>query len=367
MAVDRFRGNLQIAEAMEFFAPVAEHDHEQVIAFQNRATGLRGFLAIHDTTRGPAFGGVRIKSYPSDDSALRDALNLSRAMTYKASLAELPCGGGKTVIQLREGMKRDEAFEAFGAMVESLNGRYFCARDVGIQDSDLAAIARGTKYVAQEPSAELGDVSENTAIGVMHGLRACLELAGVKGKIRVAIQGAGSVGYLLARLLHKQGAELIVADVDAARTAAAAKEFGARVVATHEIVAADCDVLAPCALGGALSPETAPKVRAKIVCGSANNMLTSLDVGDTLAKRGIVYAPDYLVNAGGLIRGAEFFLMKRKDSGESLARIYGRTLHVLETAAARKVSPARVADEIAESRLVKPHLFSKVHWQGTQA
>lgn len=349
---------------MDFFSLVAEHDHEQIIAVQNRATGLRGFLAIHDTTRGPAFGGVRIKNYPSDEAALRDALNLSRAMTYKASLAELPCGGGKTVILLRDGMKRAEAFEAFGYMVESLGGRYFCARDVGITDEDLGAIARGTKYVAKEPSPELGDISEHTAIGVAHGLRACLEFAGMTGKIRVAIQGVGSVGYLLARLLHKQGMELIVADVDAARVDAVAKEFGAKVVAADEIIAAECDVLAPCALGGALSTESAPKIRAKIICGSANNMLTGLDVGDTLMKRGIVYAPDYLVNAGGLLRGAEFFLMKRKDSGESLARIYGRTLHVLETAREKGISPARAADEIAESRLVRPKVFSKLHWHG---
>lgn len=349
---------------MDFFSLVAEHDHEQIIAVQNRATGLRGFLAIHDTTRGPAFGGVRIKSYASDEAALRDALNLSRAMTYKASLAELPCGGGKTVILLRDGMKRAEAFEAFGYMVESLAGRYFCARDVGITDEDLGAIARGTKYVAKEPSPELGDISEHTAIGVAHGLRASLEFAGMTGKIRVAIQGVGSVGYLLARLLHKQGMELIVADVDAARAGAVAKEFGAKVVAADEIIAAECDVLAPCALGGALSPEIAPKIRAKIICGSANNMLTGLDVGDTLMKRGIVYAPDYLVNAGGLLRGAEFFLMKRKDSGESLARIHGRTLHVLETAREKNISPARAADEIAESRLVRPKVFSRLHWHG---
>lgn len=349
---------------MDFFSPVAEHDHEQIIAVQNRATGLRGFLAIHDTTRGPAFGGVRIKSYASDEAALRDALNLSRAMTYKASLAELPCGGGKTVILLREGMKRAEAFEAFGCMVESLGGRYFCARDVGIADEDLAAIARGTKYVAKEPSPELGDISEHTAIGVAHGLRACLEFAGITGKIRVAIQGVGSVGYLLARILHERGMELIVADVDAARVGAVAKEFGAKVVGADEIIAAECDVLAPCALGGALSPESAPKIRAKIICGSANNMLTGLDVGDALMKRGIVYAPDYLVNAGGLLRGAEFFLMKRKDSSESLARIYGRTLHVLETAREKKISPARAADEIAESRLARPKVFSRLHWHG---
>lgn len=348
--------------AMEFFSKLAEFDYEQVIAVQNNATGLRGFLAIHDTTLGPACGGVRIWRYTSDEEALADALRLSRAMTYKASLAELPCGGGKTVILLHDGLRRAEAFEAVGRLVESLHGRYRCARDVGITDEDLAAIARGTQFVAKEPSPELGDISENTAIGLWHGMRACLEIAGIRGKARIAIQGVGSVGQILARILHREGVDLLLADIDKRRAAALASELGAKAVAADQILAADCDVLAPCALGGVISPESALKIRARIVCGSANNVLTGPDAADALAARGIIYGPDYLVNAGGLIRGVEYMLFGRADSSTSLARIYDRTKRVLTLAADRKASPARVADELAESRLLRPKHFSNLNW-----
>jgi leucine dehydrogenase len=172
---------------------------------------------------------------------------------------------------------------------------------------------------------------------------------------------------LLARILKREGCELIVADVDQRRATAAAKELGARAVVPEEILHAECDVLAPCALGGAISPENVGGIRAKIVCGSANNILSGPEAGDALAARGIIYAPDYLVNAGGLIRGMEYVVMGKKDSSESLARIYGRTLHVLETANDRNTSPARVADELAESRLVRPKHFSDATWSGTRA
>lgn len=350
---------------MEMFNRLGEHDHEQVIAFNNNASGLRGFLAIHDTTRGSAFGGVRIWRYENDDAALNDALRLSRAMTYKASLAELPCGGGKTVLILHDGLRREEAFADFGCMVESLAGRYFCARDVGITNADLAALASTTRFVAREPSPELGDISEHTAIGVWHGMRASLEFAGIKGRARVAIQGVGSVGQLLARILHREGMELVVADVDGARAGAVAKEVGARVVSPGDALSTECDVLAPCALGGVISPESAAQIRARIVCGSANNILTDPKAGDELARRGILYAPDYLVNAGGLIRGAEFFLLGRAESMTSIVKIYARTRHVLELARDRAVSPAAIADELAQGRLVRQKRFSNLSWRGT--
>jgi leucine dehydrogenase len=342
------------------------HDHEQVIAFNNNATGLRGFLAIHDTTLGPAFGGIRIWRYASDDAALADALRLSRAMTYKASLAELPCGGGKTAVILHDGMKRAEAFEALGAMIEGLHGRYSTARDVGITDDDLGAMARATRYVAREPSPELGDISEHTAVGVWHGMRACLEFRRVK-KARVAIQGAGSVGLWLARILQKEGMALLISDIDAARADLLARECNARVVPPNEIISAKCDVLAPCALGGVISVESAQQVRAPIVCGCANNTLASPEAGEVLARRGILYAPDYLVNAGGLIRGAEFLLLGKKDSQASLARIYDRMSRVANLARERKLSTARVADELAEARLKRPKFFSNLHWSRTPA
>jgi leucine dehydrogenase len=181
-------------------------------------------------------------------------------------------------------------------------------------------------------------------------MRACLEAAGLK-RARVAIQGVGHVGTALARLLKREGMELIVADTDAQRAARAAKEFGAEVVPPEQILTVECDVLAPCALGEVISTESAGRIRARIVCGSANNILTGPEAGDALARRGILFAPDYLVNAGGLIRGAEFHLLKRSDSSDSIRRIYDRTRRVLALARERGLSPARIADELAEARL----------------
>jgi len=346
---------------MHLFEQMVAGDHEQVIAFQNQATRLRGFLAIHDTTLGPALGGVRIWSYSSDDEALADALRLSRAMTYKASLADLPCGGGKAVILLHPELQRAEALEAFGQLVESLRGRFFTGPDVGITAADLAAIGRATRYVACESSPALGDISEQTATGVWHGLRACLDFARIK-KARVAVQGVGSVGMWLARILKREGMELIVADLDSGRAHQAAGELGARIVSPEEILTADCDVLAPCALGGVITAEIVPRLRARIVCGSANNVLAGSEAGDALVRRGILYAPDYLVNAGGLIRGAEYYLLKRADSAPSLARIYDRMRSVLDRARDLRISTARVADELAEARLKRRKLFRDLCW-----
>ena len=353
--------NSRQTSAMNILAQMEAGEHEQVIAFADRSCGLRGFLAIHDTTLGPALGGVRLWRYAGEDEALADALRLSRAMTYKASLAELPCGGGKSVILLHDGLKRTEAFEGFGHLVESLRGRYFTARDVGITDADLAAIGRVTSYAAREAPGEPEDVSGSTAIGVWHGMRACLEAVGLR-RARVALQGVGSVGLPLARILKREGMDLIVSDVDAGRARQARDELGARVVPPNEVLFAECDVLAPCALGGVLSTETVPLLRARIVCGCANNLLAAPDVADALAGRGILYAPDYLVNAGGLIRGAEFYLLNRKDSAASLARIYDRMKRVIALARDRAVSTARIADELAEARLKRPKTFRDLYW-----
>ena len=358
---------------MEFFQQLSAHDHEQIVAFNNNATGLRGFLAFHDTTLGPALGGVRIWRYASDADALTDALRLSRGMTYKASLAGLPCGGAKTVVMLHDDMRREDAFAGLGCMIESFAGRYFCARDVGITDADLASIATTTRYVAKEPSPELGDISEHTAIGVWQGMRACLKFAGITGKIRVAIQGIGSVGHLLARIVKREagavkgveGVELFLADVNESRAAAAARELDARVIPPDEILHTDCDVLAPCALGGVISAESAKGIKARIVCGSANNILTGPDAADAMAKHNIIYAPDYLVNAGGLIRGAEYFLQGVADSRPSLMKIHERTQRVLNLARERGVSPALIADELAEARLICPKRYNNLTWHGS--
>ena len=346
---------------MNLISRMEAQDYEQVIAFQNAATGLRGFLAIHDTTLGPALGGVRIWPYASEAEALDDALRLARAMTYKAAISELPCGGGKAVILQHEGLKREEGFEAFGKLVNSLNGRFFTGVDVGITQRDINAIGRATKYVACESNPELGDISEHTARGVWHGMRACLESAGIR-RARVAVQGVGSVGMLLARILRREGMELVVSDIDTVRAKAAEVELGARAVPPEELLFTDCDVLAPCALGGVIGVADVPSLRARIVCGSANNVLASPEAGDALAQRDILYAPDYLVNAGGLIRGAEFYLLGRRNSWESIERIYHRMQRVIQMAREQGIATARAADQLAESRLKRPKHFRDLHW-----
>lgn len=324
--------------------------YERVIAFSDAATGLHGFLAIHSTTLGPAVGGTRVWSYSNEEDALADALRLSRAMTYKAALAELPVGGGKAVIVSHAGLKRAAGFEGFGEFVESLGGRFRTGPDLGVTDEDLSAMARTTRYVTHESAPGQGDISEATALGVWHGMRACLEFSGLT-RARVAIQGAGHVGRALGRILKQEGMELLVADIDPARAQQAQEEFGAEMVAPEDILTVACDVFAPCALGGVVSVETARRIQARIVCGCANNVLATPEAGEALARRGILYAPDYLVNAGGLIRGVEFEFLGRADSTPSLERIYDRMREVLQRARERRLPTARVADGLAEARL----------------
>jgi leucine dehydrogenase len=348
---------------MSLLDQMSAHDHEQVIALQNRACGLRGFIAIHDTTLGPALGGVRIWRYANESEALADALRLSRAMTYKASLAELPAGGGKAVIMLHDGLDRTAAFEALGRVVESLRGRFFTGVDVGTTADDIGAIGRMTRYVACESSPALGDINQMTATGVWHAMRACLEVAGIAPRgATVAVQGVGSVGTYLARLLKREGMKLVIADINPRCVEEVARELEAQVVPPEQILSTRCDVLAPCALGGVLNAQSVPRIAARIVCGCANNALASPEDGDALARRGTLYAPDYLASAGGLIRGAEFYLLSRADSAPSLARIYDRMKRVLEIARERGISTARVADELAEARLKRPKSFADLHW-----
>jgi leucine dehydrogenase len=335
---------------MNVLAAIGTQGHEQVIAFRNGPSGLRGFLAIHSTALGPAFGGVRLMRYRREADAFADALRLSRGMTYKCALAGLPAGGGKAVILDHPKLEREAAFEAFGRVVDSLGGRFFTGGDVGIQPSDLACVRRATSYVACESSPALGDINEHTATGVWHAMRGCLEHAGLEAKgARVAIQGVGNVGAWLARILAREGCALAIADTDARAAKKVAKETGARVVPPARILSVDCEVLAPCALGGILNARTIPKLECRIVCGAANNQLATPADGDRLARRGILYAPDYLANAGGVLRGVEFYLLGRGESWESLERQRDRMLEVARAAGKRR-STARVADAMAEAR-----------------
>jgi leucine dehydrogenase len=272
-------------------------------------------------------------------------------MTLKTALAELPAGGGKAVILDRPGLRRRAAFEAYGRLVERLGGRFHTGPDVGIRAADLEAIARATRHVARDGDPRLGDISQHTALGVAHAMRACFELTGIPARgARVVIQGAGNVGAWLARILAEAGCAIAVADLDAARARRVAREIGGRVLHHGRALFAPCDALAPCALGGVLDVRTIPRLRARIVCGAANNQLETPEDGARLARRGILYAPDFLANAGGVIRGAEWELLGRVRSWSSLERIHRRMLEVARIAARRRISTAEAAERLALSR-----------------
>ncbi|MGC8117942.1 Leu/Phe/Val dehydrogenase [Metapseudomonas otitidis] len=321
---------------------------------QDPVTGLRAIIAIHDTRLGPALGGCRYLAYPDDDSALRDAIRLARGMSYKAALAGLPHGGGKAVI-LRPAHVPDRAalFEAFGRMVETLGGRYITAVDSGTSSLDMDCVALHTRHVTSTQAA--GDPSPCTALGVFAGIRASalarLGSDDLEG-LRIAVQGLGNVGYALAEQLAAAGAELLVSDLDPGRVQLAVDQLGAHPVASDALLTTPCDILAPCGLGGVLNAQSVPQLRCAVVAGAANNQLASPDIDDLLEARGILYAPDYVINSGGLIHVA---LRHRGDDMPAitahLARIGQRLTDIYAHAQADKRSPARVADALAERLL----------------
>lgn len=321
---------------------------------QDPVTGLRAIIAIHDTRLGPALGGCRYLAYPDDDSALRDAIRLARGMSYKAALAGLPHGGGKAVI-LRPAHVPDRAalFEAFGRMVETLGGRYITAVDSGTSSLDMDCVALHTRHVTSTQAA--GDPSPCTALGVFAGIRASalarLGSDDLEG-LRIAVQGLGNVGYALAEQLAAAGAELLVSDLDPGRVQLAVEQLGAHPVASDALLTTPCDILAPCGLGGVLNAQSAPQLRCAVVAGAANNQLASPDIADLLEARGILYAPDYVINSGGLIHVA---LRHRGDDMPAitahLARIGQRLTDIYAHAQADKRSSARVADALAERLL----------------
>lgn len=319
-------------------------------------SGLSSIIAIHSTVRGPAFGGCRMWSYSDDADALTDALRLSQGMSMKNALADLPFGGGKAVILKPEfGVDRAALFAAFGQAVQALQGRYITAEDVGTTTGDMLCVQKQTPYVSGLPRAGRfgGDPSPKTAYGVLvaieQGARQHLKrgLAGVT----VAVQGLGAVGMNLAARLHDAGARLIVADVNPVRTDEASARFGAGVVGVEDILAVPCDVLAPCALGAVFDATSVGEVRAAIVCGGANNQLATREDGDALHARGVLYLPDYLVNAGGIVSVAREYLGQGDEAGvmQEVGRIGSRVAELLDRASG--AAPNRVADAWAREKL----------------
>jgi leucine dehydrogenase len=337
--------------------------YERVVWGSDQASGYQGVVVVHSTALGPAVGGTRHWSYQSDGEALTDGLRLARGMTYKNALAGLPCGGGKSIILRRvedEGrqQERERLFRAHGKLVETLGGQYITAEDVGTSPADMEYILQETKHVAGT-QARSGDPSPRTARGVFRAMQAAAKYRwgsdDLAGKA-VAIQGCGHVGYHLARELHQAGAKLIVSDVDDARTRPVRDDFHAQVAPTDKIYAAVADIFAPCALGGILNDHTIPQLRAEIVAGAANNQLLEPRHGDLLEQRGIVYAPDYAANAGGVIHGCCIemlgwdFEQARKRIDDT---IYETVLRIFSIAGVEGIATYRAADRLAEERLAR--------------
>jgi len=333
--------------------------HEDVAFFADKATGYRGLVAIHDSTLGPACGGTRMWAYADSTAALTDALRLSRGMSYKNAMAELPLGGGKSVIigDARTA-KTPAVMRAHGRAVDSLGGRYVTAMDVGMTEADMETMASVTRHVAgyAQPGKSGGDPSPMTAWGVFCGIRAAVAFVNgsddLKG-LRVAIQGVGNVGYDVARYLKDAGAELVVADVNDKNVARAVETLGALAVVPELIHAESADVFAPCALGAILNDTTIPQIKAKIVAGGANNQLARPERhGAAVTARGILYAPDYVINGGGIIRVCGQIYDWSDDDIRARTTRIGATLTEVFAAAKRDNRPTHeVADEIARARI----------------
>ncbi|HET7875490.1 MAG TPA: Glu/Leu/Phe/Val dehydrogenase dimerization domain-containing protein [Methylomirabilota bacterium] len=337
---------------MKLFQRLCDERYEQVVFCHDGASGLRSIIAIHDTTLGPALGGVRMWRYPSEEEALEDCLRLAAGMTMKAAVAGVNLGGGKSVIIGDPATDKTEALlKAHGRFIQTLGGRYIPGIDVGTDMADLEMIATQVDVV----SCVNGDPSPMTALGVVHGIRTCLEAVHGSDELggrTVAVQGVGHVGTALAEQLAGAGARLILADLDDRRANAVAARLGAQVAGPDEVLSMPCDVLAPCAMSGVVDDRTVGGLRCRIVAGSANSVLGERRHGEDLHAAGILYAPDYCINAGGLILIEEEALGHDVGRAERRVRGVGQIIRrVIERARRDRVSTSRAADLMATERL----------------
>ena len=343
---------------MTVFDSIHYQDHEQVVFAADPASGLNTIIAIHSTALGPSLGGTRFYPYASEEEALADVLRLSQGMTLKAAASGLDLGGGKAVIigDPTE-LKSERLWRAFGQFVDSLGGRYITAEDVGTTTEDMELVRRETRWAFGTPMSEggSGDPSPATARGLIAGLRAVSarlrgdrDLAG----LRVAIEGVGKVGYAYARFLTEARAEVIVADIDDTATERAVRDLGVKSVPPEDILSVDCDVLSPCALGGGINAETIPTLRCSAIVGSANNQLATDQDAVRLAEAGILYAPDFVVNAGGLIN-VSHELRGYTEAGafHQIDGIEKATARILDVAEAEGVTPNQAAIAVAQRRI----------------
>ncbi len=340
---------------MHLFDTIAEMGHEQLVICNDKSAGYRGIVAIHSTTLGPALGGTRFWQYATDEEAIVDALRLARGMTYKNAVAGLNLGGGKSVIiGDNRTTDREMIFRAHGRFVESLGGRYITAEDVGTSTADMDFVHMETKNVSGL-AGRSGDPSPVTAHGVFRAIQASAKERWGSDDLStktVSVQGCGHVGYYLAKELHEAGAKLVVTDIDQERVKQVASEFGARAVAPDDIYGVQADIFAPCALGGIINDKTIPQLRGEIVCGAANNVLLEERHGDLLEQKQILYTPDYVANAGGVIN------VYSELAGWSSARafrkadeIYDTVLRVFQIARTDSVPSYVAADRLAEQRI----------------
>ena len=329
--------------------------HEQVLIGREAASGYHGIIAIHSTALGPAVGGTRFWHYETEADALTDALRLSHGMTYKNALAGLPLGGGKSII-IGDNKRpdRDALLRAHGRFVETLKGRYITAEDVGTSPADMEIVRLETQHVAGLLGRS-GDPSPFTARGVFRAIQAStrfLRDTDNLSEVTVALQGCGHVGYNLAKLLHEAGAKLIVSDVNESSVSRAVDEFAAKRVETSEIFGVDANVFAPCALGGVLNDQTIPELKVQIVAGAANNQLLEEHHGTMLRERNILYAPDYVANAGGILNGCvELLGWQAEHALNKVDEIYDTVLRIFESAKAEGITTNKAADRLAEERL----------------
>ena len=343
---------------METMAYMTEYGHEMLVAFSEPSAGLKAFVAVHDTTLGPACGGVRMWPHATEEAAVNDVLRLSRAMTYKSAVAGLSLGGGKALIWGDPRTDKSEALlRAFGRCLDSLAGRYVTTADVGMVPADIEPIAQETRHVVGLPLSMggSGDTSILTGLGIYLGMKAAAEAVWGSGDLQsrvVALQGFGRVGQKTAAHLIEEGVRLVVTDVyEDVRERAA--ELGAETVMPGEIYDVECDVFSPCALGGVLNGDTIPRLKCAIVAGGANNQLLDDEQGAELHRRGILYAPDFVINAGGIINvaaeiGGEY---REERAREMTERIYDTTARVLAESRAEDVPPHVAANRIAERRI----------------
>lgn len=353
---------------MSLFEALERDGFEQVVFCNDVETGLKAIIAIHDTTLGPALGGVRMWNYNCEEEALHDVLRLAKGMTYKNAVAGLNLGGGKAVIIGDPKKDKSEAlFRSFGRFVETLNGRYITAEDVGTFEEDMDYIHMETEYVTGTSRKGAGDPSPVTALGIYYGMKQAAKEAfgsdSLKG-LTIAVQGVGQVAYHLCKHLHEEGAELIVTDINEEAVERAVKEFAATSVKPDEIYDVDCDIFSPCALGGIINDETIPRLKAKVIAGSANNQLEKEEHGRILHEKGILYAPDYVINAGGVINVAEELAgYNRQRALNKVKSIYKILETVFEISRQKNIPTSIAANELAEKRIKSMRKMKRLYLQ----